>query len=61
MMPDHMYFNYNYGLYFTFWDRIGGTHRVPAANLGNGPLDQVRKQHEVKDRAPERENKPKAA
>ena len=23
----HYYFNYNYGQYFTLWDRIGGTHR----------------------------------
>lgn len=23
----HLYYNYNYGQYFTFWDRIGGTYR----------------------------------
>jgi len=23
----HMYFNYNYGQYFTLWDKVGGTHR----------------------------------
>jgi lathosterol oxidase len=33
----HRQFNYNYGQYFTFWDRLCGTHRAPpkaAAALG---------------------------
>ncbi|KAL0079337.1 hypothetical protein J3Q64DRAFT_1702099 [Phycomyces blakesleeanus] len=25
----HLYFNYNYGQYFTLWDRIGNSHRQP--------------------------------
>jgi len=25
----HAYFNYNYGQFFTLWDRIGGSHRMP--------------------------------
>ncbi|KAF9974636.1 c-5 sterol desaturase [Actinomortierella ambigua] len=25
----HLYFNYNYGQYFTLWDRVGGSYRVP--------------------------------
>ncbi|KAI8975330.1 hypothetical protein BDF20DRAFT_906704 [Mycotypha africana] len=25
----HVYFNYNYGQYFTLWDRIGSSHRQP--------------------------------
>ncbi|CAG8700345.1 6574_t:CDS:2 [Gigaspora rosea] len=25
----HLYFNYNYGQYFTLWDKIGGSHRLP--------------------------------
>ncbi|KAI1297030.1 c-5 sterol desaturase [Mortierella claussenii] len=25
----HLYFNYNYGQYSTFWDRIGGSYRKP--------------------------------
>ncbi|KAG1469896.1 hypothetical protein G6F56_002990 [Rhizopus delemar] len=25
----HVYFNYNYGQYFTLWDRIGDSHRQP--------------------------------
>ncbi|KAF8932309.1 hypothetical protein EDD21DRAFT_387308 [Dissophora ornata] len=25
----HLYFNYNYGQYLTFWDRIGGSYRKP--------------------------------
>lgn len=39
-----MFFDYNFGLYLTVWDRIGGTHRNPSANYGKGPLDQVRQQ-----------------
>ena len=29
----HLYFNYNYGQYFTLWDRIGGSYRAPNAEL----------------------------
>ena len=25
----HLYFNYNYGQYFTLWDRMGGSYRAP--------------------------------
>ncbi|KAG0326068.1 c-5 sterol desaturase [Podila humilis] len=25
----HLYFNYNYGQYFTLWDRLGGSYRTP--------------------------------
>ncbi|CAG8438366.1 4789_t:CDS:2 [Ambispora gerdemannii] len=25
----HLYFNYNYGQYFTLWDKIGGSYRLP--------------------------------
>lgn len=25
----HLYFNYNYGQFFTFWDRVGGSYRRP--------------------------------
>ena len=31
----HVYFNYNYGQYFTFWDRIGGTYREPTEEQFN--------------------------
>lgn len=27
----HLYFNYNYGQYFTLWDRLGGSYRTPGA------------------------------
>ncbi|CAG8718361.1 25909_t:CDS:2 [Dentiscutata erythropus] len=26
----HLYFNYNYGQYFTLWDKICGSHRFPS-------------------------------
>lgn len=29
----HLYFNYNYGQYTTLWDRLGGTYRIPNAEL----------------------------
>jgi len=31
----HRQFNYNYGQYFTFWDRIMGTHRLPDFHTEN--------------------------
>lgn len=31
----HLYFNYNYGQFFTLWDRIGGSYRVPPDELFN--------------------------
>ncbi|KAH8655209.1 hypothetical protein BX600DRAFT_66858 [Xylariales sp. PMI_506] len=29
----HLYFNYNYGQYTTFWDRMGGSYREPDQEL----------------------------
>ncbi|KAG0207526.1 c-5 sterol desaturase [Mortierella sp. GBA30] len=34
----HLYFNYNYGQYFTLWDRIGGSHRKPSEEQFNPKL-----------------------
>lgn len=34
----HLYYLYNYGQFFTFWDRIGGSFRVPSAFEGKSPL-----------------------
>jgi lathosterol oxidase len=34
----HLYFNYNYGQYFTFWDRFGGSHRQPTEEQYNDLL-----------------------
>ncbi|KAG0295561.1 c-5 sterol desaturase, partial [Dissophora globulifera] len=31
----HLYFNYNYGGYWTFWDRIGGSYRKPDDSMFN--------------------------
>ncbi|KAK9395021.1 Lathosterol oxidase-like, partial [Crotalus adamanteus] len=28
----HLYFNYNYGQYFTLWDRIGGSYKIPSSD-----------------------------
>lgn len=29
----HLYFNYNYGQFFTLWDRLGGSYRKPNEEL----------------------------
>src|SRR6218665_1595484 len=45
----HLFYGYNYGQYFTLWDRIGGSFRNPSAFEGTGPLDQVVKRLEPND------------
>lgn len=37
----HLFYNYNYGQFFTLWDRIGGSYKNPSAFEGEGPLDNV--------------------
>ena len=39
----HLYFNYNYGQYFTFWDRFGGSHREPTEEQYNEELRNSKK------------------
>ena len=39
----HLYFNYNYGQYFTFWDRLGGSHRQPTEEQYNEELRNSKK------------------
>jgi lathosterol oxidase len=39
----HLFYNYNYGQYFTLWDRLAGSFRTPAAWEGKGPLDTINK------------------
>jgi lathosterol oxidase len=34
----HSDFVYNYGLFFTFWDRIGGSYREPAGDAHGEPV-----------------------
>lgn len=38
----HLFFEYNYGQYFTLWDRLGGSYRYPSALMGKGPQNQIR-------------------
>ncbi|KAJ6647358.1 Delta(7)-sterol 5(6)-desaturase erg3B [Pseudolycoriella hygida] len=40
----HLYFNYNYGQYFTLWDRLGGSYRQPSDEQYN---DVLRKDREI--------------
>ncbi|XP_036209464.1 lathosterol oxidase [Myotis myotis] len=44
----HMFFDYNYGQYFTLWDRIGGSFKNPSSFEGKGPLSYVKKMMEEK-------------
>jgi lathosterol oxidase len=44
----HAYFYYNYGQYFTLWDRIGGTFRSPDA-FKRPPLPAAGKRDEKKE------------
>ncbi|KAG8141549.1 hypothetical protein E2320_007160 [Naja naja] len=46
-MDHHLYFEYNYGQYFTLWDRIGGSYKNPSSFEGQGP-------HAVFEKAGER-------
>lgn len=34
----HLFYNYNYGQFFTVWDRIGRSYRYPSAFEGESPL-----------------------
>jgi lathosterol oxidase len=34
----HLEFNYNYGQYFTLWDRIGGSHKLPSFEYENNMM-----------------------
>ncbi|KAJ1984450.1 c-5 sterol desaturase [Dimargaris verticillata] len=34
----HLYFNYNYGQYFTLWDQMFGTYRHPSLEVTDGEL-----------------------
>ncbi len=37
----HLFYNYNYGQFFTLWDRIGGSFRYPSAFEGKLLMDDV--------------------
>ncbi|XP_058050361.1 lathosterol oxidase [Ahaetulla prasina] len=39
----HLYFDYNYGQYFTLWDRIGGSYKTPSSFEGQGPHAYLKK------------------
>ncbi|XP_071823622.1 lathosterol oxidase-like [Apostichopus japonicus] len=45
----HLYYNYNYGQFFTLWDRIGGSFRDPSSYSGEGPMDQVLNSEKLED------------
>ena len=48
----HVFYKYNYGQFFTLWDRIGGSYRLPLAFEGKALLKEVD--------APSNDEKPKA-
>lgn len=37
----HLYYTYNYGQFFTLWDRIGGSFRTPRAFEGNHVMNDI--------------------
>ncbi|XP_051959741.1 lathosterol oxidase-like [Xyrauchen texanus] len=39
----HLFFDHNYGQYFTLWDRLGSSYRYPSALMGKGPHDHIKK------------------
>ena len=45
----HLFYNYNYGQFFTFWDRISGSFKNPSAFEGESPGDFVRRMLAVKN------------
>ena len=45
----HSFYNYNYGQFFTLWDRIGGSFKNPSAFDGNAPIHFVYKESLMKE------------
>ena len=45
----HLLYNYNYGQFFTLWDRIGGSFRTPDAFNGQAPINFINKQNLKKE------------
>lgn len=39
----HLFYNYNYGQFFTFWDKFAGSFKEPSAFQGKSLLDDVKK------------------
>ncbi len=37
----HLLYKYNYGQFFTLWDRIGGSFHFPTALSGNALIDEI--------------------
>lgn len=37
----HLFYSFNYGQFFTLWDRIGGSFRNPSSLEGEGPIKTV--------------------
>ncbi|KAH9509229.1 Lathosterol oxidase [Bulinus truncatus] len=40
-MDHHLFYNYNYGQFFTLWDRVGGSFKNPSSFEGCGPIDLI--------------------
>lgn len=41
----HYHFNYNYGQFFTLWDRIGGSFRNPSAFEHQDPKSLIKEEN----------------
>lgn len=44
----HLFYNYNYGQYFTLWDRIGGSFRTPSVFEGKNLIEEATKYSQLK-------------
>ncbi|XP_041373363.1 lathosterol oxidase-like [Gigantopelta aegis] len=54
----HLFYNYNYGQFFTLWDHLGSSFRYPSAFDGCGPLEEVVK-HRKKQQEQEQQQQQK--
>ncbi|EDV29242.1 uncharacterized protein TRIADDRAFT_18639 [Trichoplax adhaerens] len=47
----HVYFDYNYGQFFTLWDKLGKSYRHPSSFDGKAPLDEVKRLLDKRDKS----------
>jgi len=53
----HLFYNYNYGQFFTLWDRIGGSFKEPSAFQKDSPIDQLLNNNSGKNRGNHKNSK----
>ncbi|KAK3107215.1 hypothetical protein FSP39_009666 [Pinctada imbricata] len=43
----HLFYNYNYGQFFTLWDKLCGSFKNPSSFEGQGPIKDILKKEKV--------------